>query len=329
MINEIIYRQLVLLKAFYQHGIYHSKIQSPLDNMLAIHHFDICNEFILRIIGEYLKITNETKTYTLSHIFNQINKQLNEKKGIKLNFQKQIEDVRQIRNSIQHNAETKTEESVNRCSIYTFDFLNDTIQRVFGINFEDINLIKLIRETKIKERMQKALKSIENEKYEDALGFIMNCFDEKIDKYKKNTNLNTETSLFRSTIEYDFYKGIEKSKSTIYLPNTSVKNELHNIKKPNSDLKQLIKAIQICNKNIKTIQEDINETTNSKLEQFTNGLIKDYIILSLNINILKYSEYIQTINWMISHEELEKKDVEDCFDFVLDVILKIESKNEY
>ena len=329
MVDEIIYRQLVLLKAFYQHGIYHSKIQSPLDNMLAIHHFDMCNEFLIRIIGEYLKIINETKTFTLSDIYKQINKQLKKQKGIKLDFQNQIEEVRKIRNSIQHKAETKTEDSVNRCYTYTFDFLNDTIQRVFDINFENINLIELIHEIKIKNRMKKALKSIENEKYEDALGFIMNSFDEKIDKFKENTNLHSETSLFASTIAFDYFKCIDENENIISPLNIPIINGLHEIKNPNSDLKRLIEAIKICNRNIKKIQEDINETTNTKLKQITNALIKDYIILSLNINILKYSEYKKTIDGMISHEVLEKKDVEDCFDFVLDVILKIESKNEY
>lgn len=327
MVDEIIYRQLVLLKAFYQHGIYHSKIQSPLDNMLAIHHFDMCNEFVLRIISESIKIKKETKVITLGALYEQIYTQLKEKKRIELNYKKQIITVRQIRNDVQHNAETKTQESVNRCSTYTFDFLNDTIKKVFNIDFDDINLVELISETKIKNRMIKALKLIKEEKYKDALGLIINCFGEKIYNFKEKIDLHSETALFSSTVAYDFHKMIEIPFS--HISSAIEINNLPNIRDVDLNMGKLIKAIQKNNEYIKSINEDISKTINNKLEEVTNSLIKDYMIIALNINLLKYSEYKKTIDWMISDEVLGKKDVEDCFDFVIEVILKIESKNEY
>lgn len=312
MVDAILYRKLLLLKSFFEHGKSHSSYKTHLDNMLAIHHFDLCNEFMLRILSDKLKI-NVDKLVVLENIYDCINKNLEKKESKKLGFKKEILRVRKLRNDIQHQAETKTGEDADISFVHTNDFLNQTISDIFGIDFESLSLSDLIQNEEYRKNIKNAESLLNKGKKIDALKLIDLIFTTKLDELKKDIYKPSGSDLL------GFSRSIGGIGSLGYMDYRSVPS-FTSFGRDNA-FRELSDAINNNRNNMKEIAEKILEAVDRKFEEYTRNIVDTLSIFWLGVDYRKYSKY-KDIVWTSRFEEVPPQDVEFALEFVTDFLIK-------
>jgi len=308
--DELTLRKLGLLKAFFKHGVKHSEVDSKLDNMLTIHHFDLCNEFLLRILADELKI-NVDRLVTLENIFDCISKNPDKTKHVNLKFKTEVLRIRKLRNDVQHNAETKTHDDVQTSYVYTKDFVERTVKEVFNIEFDHINLVRLIAEEQFREDMLKAFTLMGGKKYPEALFLINQCFMGRLTKLREDGYIPSTYDLLGFTSSFSQQYDIRPDNIGI----------LH-LSNPNIDLEQLKEAVEKNSESIKKIADKVLELVDRKFEEYTQGIMYEVSILGLGINYAEYSRY-KNIIWHSSyHGKLNEEDTQFCFDFVTEFLIR-------
>lgn len=310
MINEIALRKLSLLKFFYKHAIKHSQIDSKLDNMLAIHHFDLCNEFLLRILADEVKV-NVDKLVTIENIFDYIHKNLKIQKSIEIGHKPEILRIRKLRNDVQHNAEFKSYDDVKMCFVHTKEFLENTIKLVFDLNFTEINLISLIEQDEIKKDMQKSFDLIQENKYLDAIEIINSALEKKLGKLKKEGYIPSAHSLLGFSSAWSQKHDIRVDDIRLSFFRTELR-----------EIEQLKEAIEKEHENVKRISEKILELVDAKFESYTQGIMYEIAIVGLGINYADYSRYKNILMHARFHKKLNESDINFCFDFVIELMIK-------
>ena len=311
MVNEITLKKLSLLKFFYKHAIKHSQTDSKLDNMLAIHHFDLCNEFLLRILADEFD-KNIDQLITLKNIYDCIHKNLKNLKGIDISYKTKILRIRKLRNDVQHNAEFKSYDDVKMCFVHTKEFLENTIQQVFHLNFMEINLISLIEQKEFKKDMKNSFDLIKEKKYLDAIEIINSTFEKKLENLKKEGYIPSAHSLLG-------FSSAWSQKHDIRVDDISF--SFFRTKLP--EIEQLKEAFEKEHENIKRISEKILELVDAKFESYTQGIMYEIAIVGLGINYADYSRYKNILFHARFHKKLNEEDINFCFDFVVELLIRI------
>mgnify|MGYP001613614363 CR=1 FL=1 len=315
MVRELTLRKLGLLKILYKHAVYHSSTDSKLDNMLAIHHFDLCNEFLLRILGDELHLDID-KLVTFENIYNCIAKNLKNKspdelKSLELKFKPELMRIRKLRNDIQHHGEYKTFDDVKICFANTKDFLETTIKEGYGLEFEDINLAMLIEDAGLKENMLNAFQLIKQEQYLKALEIIEFCFEKRIKTLMENGYIPSTHSLLGFTTAFSQQFDLRVDDVRFYSFHSDIK-----------ELDELRHAIEKVQENVKKVSEKVLELVDKKFENYTEGLMNEIAIMGLGINYMDYSAYRNIVLHSRLHQKLNKEDVNYCFDFVTEILIR-------
>lgn len=310
MVNELSLRKLSLLKFFYKHALKHSETDSKLDNMLAIHHFDLCNEFLLRILADEVKV-NVDKLVTLENIFDCIYKNVKQQKSVTLSSKAEILRIRKLRNDVQHNAEFKSHDDVKVCFVHTKEFLENTILNVFKLNFLEITLISLIEQHELREEMQKSFELIQKNEYLEAIKIINSALENKFEKLKKEGHIPSAHSLLGFSSAWSQKHDISVSDLGFHFFRTSL-----------PEVEQLKEAIEKEHENVKRISEKILDLVDAKFENYTQGIMYEIAIVGLGINYADYSRYKNILWHSHHHEKLNEKDINFCFDFVVELLIK-------
>jgi hypothetical protein len=91
---------------FMTHATQHSRLNSPLDRMVAIHGLDNSVEYLLRIIVQHLDIEAVTgkalDAIELNSLAGEVNKYLKDSYQTELPYLTEIKMLRQVRNLVQH-----------------------------------------------------------------------------------------------------------------------------------------------------------------------------------------------------------------------------------
>lgn len=165
--EDIIKKRLLISKQFYEHGKLHSFEKTALDRQIAIHHFDISIEIVLKNILLKYKIRAPNE---LNINFNNLWKDINNFSGFKnrrilLPYESQIKNQRNLRNGIQHNTSIPSSEDVETCRGASRAFLEEVFKIYFDEDYEKISLIELVENEWIKEKLKQAEEEIDNDNY--------------------------------------------------------------------------------------------------------------------------------------------------------------------
>ena len=148
------------LKALMEHAIFHQQSGTKLDMRFAINHIHQAVELSLRKKAENL---NESP-----YDFPEIIKVL-KKKGIKIPYQRQIEELNKTRVLTQHYGTTPDENDARRLIFVARDFLIDFWREAFGVDYGDVFLYNLITNAKVKELVIEAARAAKAGNYDKAV----------------------------------------------------------------------------------------------------------------------------------------------------------------
>lgn len=169
--EDIIRKRLLISKQFYEHGKLHSFEKDSMDRQIAIHHFDISVEIVLKniLLKHNIKSLNELKV-SFDNLWAYVNNASEfKKKKILLPYESQIKNQRNLRNGIQHNASIPSSEDVETCRGVSRAFLEEVFERYFDEDYGRISLIELVENEWIKERLERAKKELENDNFEQCI----------------------------------------------------------------------------------------------------------------------------------------------------------------
>lgn len=147
-------RQLVLAKSLYLHGCSHASGNDSVSMMLAIHHFDIAIEMILKCMAAHQGITPERGKY---FYFDELLRRVN---GVP--SKEQVRSLHEVRNIVQHQGDMPSMESVIKYKGYTEDFFREVCCQVFDIHYEQLHLSVLVDGELLRECLLKAEQAFEN-----------------------------------------------------------------------------------------------------------------------------------------------------------------------
>lgn len=177
MVDPITIKRLVIMKQIFSQGQVHRQKHTQINNMLACHHYDLSIEMLLRIICTDLNIKLKQKEDGFWKIWDLVDKKVQIKCTAGLSLIHEIEPLRTARNSIQHSGTVPSDSDVERFEGYTRTFLEDTIKKVFSIDYEQIRLFELINDNGIKRYLEAAEKLIDQNDFVGALEKISIVFD--------------------------------------------------------------------------------------------------------------------------------------------------------
>jgi hypothetical protein len=133
--------------------------------LLAVHHFDLSVEMMLKCIAVKHNIVSSVKQeFKFKGLWDEITK-----KGIKLPLKSEIFKLHDERNLVQHAGIVPSLEDVLNFKGYVEGFLEQVIEQEFGISFKELSLAQLIENKELRKIVQNAENLFEGEKYKECI----------------------------------------------------------------------------------------------------------------------------------------------------------------
>lgn len=204
-IPHSIYKRLSLIKYFYQLGVEESNKISPKDSYSIIIFHDAI-ELFLGTTTTFFNVKTNKKMFFLDYI-NILNQDLRSKQNKQLKHTESMKSLNNARNSIKHEGLTFSKEEIERFKFETLSFFEENTQLIFSLEFEDISLIDLVKNKKVKEILIEVQKLKEGKEYLKALYKLRSAFRQLFDDFQSKTpNLSISRRRYHSvetSIEVD------------------------------------------------------------------------------------------------------------------------------
>ncbi|MFA6223414.1 MAG: hypothetical protein WC647_13980 [Desulfomonilaceae bacterium] len=149
----IVLRRLLLSKQFYSHGLTHYSASSDMDKMIAVHHFHISIEILLKAILLKNDATVKDKV-SFPELINQVCEIKNDS-----NFGKHKQtliSLNEIRNKMQHASVTPGKSIMEEWRVYAKGALEDGFFQFFKLDFVTFSANQAIADPDIKEMLIKS-----------------------------------------------------------------------------------------------------------------------------------------------------------------------------
>ena len=161
------FRRLLLSKRLFMHGLEHSKNLGMLDKMIAVHNFHNAIEIALKAILLHYDIPTDNQ-HDIS--FNDMIKAINRYDSFKrrkliIPYQRQIVNLNQYRNLVQHHGFEPESSSMDDWRIYCRDFLVQVCQDYFDQSYNDISSVDLIADSTLRGLMNLSMVSLNEKKF--------------------------------------------------------------------------------------------------------------------------------------------------------------------
>jgi HEPN domain-containing protein len=150
---------LLDVKALIEHAILHQQNQSRLDIRLAVNHAHQAVELTLRKKAELLGEN--------PYDFPKILKVLKDG-GIRIPYERQIEELNKTRTLIQHYGTTPTNTDAERLVFVARDFLMDFWKDALSVDYDSVTLLDLLTNENVKGLLKEAQECMTKDNYRDA-----------------------------------------------------------------------------------------------------------------------------------------------------------------
>jgi len=169
--DDITLKRLLFSKRLYLHGVSHSNRNTELDRFLAIHHFDNAVELFLKIIATQENIISTVRQdFVFKDLWNEVNVKLRQKTpSYTLPLKDQIFNLHETRNLAQHQGDVPSHETVIKYQGYTRDFLIKCFKDIFNIEFDKVYASILVNNQKIRDALVEAEKNIEKNNFKESM----------------------------------------------------------------------------------------------------------------------------------------------------------------
>lgn len=173
-------KMLIRANSFHNHAMQHANLGSEIDVMISIHNLDNAIEYTLRILISHLDIEEVTgKTINsceIAQLIGEIQRFLNENSNVALSFVQEIKKIRELRNMVQHAIILPVSE-VERYLDYGIRFFKRTLEKFFGISYNEIKLSFLVKSEPVRNFLHDAESNIDSGKYLESIVCSRNAFD--------------------------------------------------------------------------------------------------------------------------------------------------------
>lgn len=161
------FRKLLLAKQLYFHGLEHSNNAGMLDKMIAVHHFHNAIEIVLKAIILHFDIRLEKQlNIDFPTMVSDIDKyKAFKEKGLVLPYQREILNLNQHRNLIQHHGTEPASSTVEDLRVITKQFLIDVYKDYFDKSLDELSAIDLVDNHILRELLRISLASIIESKF--------------------------------------------------------------------------------------------------------------------------------------------------------------------
>ena len=143
---------MVLAKSLYFHGCTHAFLKDNVSRMLAIHNFDNAIEIVLKCVATKRSIKPKRQYFNFEELLEKIDD---------LPLKEQMRGLHGLRNTVQHQGDIPSMESVIKYKSYAEDFFKEVCGKIFNVPYEELFLSELIENVKLRKQVLKA---------EEALG---------------------------------------------------------------------------------------------------------------------------------------------------------------
>lgn len=176
---------LIKAKHFFAHATLHSQSGSVFDSMISIHSLDNSIEYLLRILIKHLDIENRLSktinTPELMALFSEVDNFLWEHtlldgKGCRLPYKNEIQQLRGLRNNVQHGMILPINELRNFLK-YGDRFFERVLRKVFGLTPEEICYSTIVENEQIRQQLSIAEGKIANGEYLEAVVACRNAYE--------------------------------------------------------------------------------------------------------------------------------------------------------
>lgn len=258
-------------------------------------------EFFLDLAADRLEV-NKTRLGFLEY-WEALNKKL-EKKGKKdlVTQKRAMGRLNKARNSLKHHGIAPRKADIETYRVNVTNFLEENITTIFGIEFRQISLINLIKNKKAKKALKLAEKHLEQKRYQEALGKVVEGYFTLIGDYEKT--IDKQSYLRKHSF---LFEG-----SRISFSSGGYENEVDDLA---SNVESF--ADEVTN-SLLTIEEALR-VTSLGLDYRKYLKFCSLIPMARKINIKAGSWFGRT-----KHLFLSEKEVNFCISFVLETALKIQ-----
>lgn len=156
------FRKLLLAKQLYLHGLEHSNNAGMLDKMIAVHNFHNAIEIVLKAIVLHFDIRPEDQLgIDFRIMINEINKhKVFKEKGLALPYQREILNLNQHRNLIQHHGTEPASSTIEDSRVITKQFLIDVYKDYFDKSFDELTVVDMIDDYILRELLRISSESL-------------------------------------------------------------------------------------------------------------------------------------------------------------------------
>ena len=174
------------------HATQHSRLNSPLDRMVAIHGLDNSVEYLLRIVVQHLDIEAATgktlDTIELASLAGEVNRYLKDTYNTELPYLTEIKLIRQVRNLVQHGIVDPLPD-LPRYRKIVERFYDRILLVIFGIAHGTLNVSSLVEDDVVRKFLEASEELIEQKKYLESVVAARDAFENARHEKTKQTAL--------------------------------------------------------------------------------------------------------------------------------------------
>lgn len=195
MNHEIIIKRLALIKYLFSQGIQQSKNSEPLLSF-AILSFHDSVEMFLKLLAEKENIPVDYKT-KFNHYWEKIPT---------LTLKESLSGINVRRNNFKHKGILPSKLDIEEARVTTSNFFQQNTFAHFGIKFEDISLLNLVKYDIVKQHLQKAYSDLKENNYSKSIDESTFAFHQLINTYEssKEQSFSSPFNFTSAITRYDW-----------------------------------------------------------------------------------------------------------------------------
>lgn len=296
MLDKIeINKRLALIKYLYKLGSDAVNSGNVITKATCILHFHDAVEMLFILIAENIGVGQ--KSDSLMEYFGKI-KQADSKKR-ELSQHKLIDKLRLMRVDFKHHAIPPNEDACLSLKSGLDNFFEDNVFKFFEINFSDISLADSINDAEVRRIVREAEEHLKNKKYEKCLSDLGRAFHLLFERSKMKTNQSFGNAMYLPSQANFFGVGMPREFEDIF---EKVSNKTYS---------PLAEALNVLIAGLDYKEYAKFKCLTPRFIQLMNGNVRE---------VGQNTEYKSRFN-------LNLKNTEFCYHFLINAILKVEKFN--
>lgn len=166
-VDDATKRRLLYVKRLYLHGHEHISLDTEFDRMIAIHHLDNAVELLLKCVATQYNISFKRPVRVVfSDLWGTVDQ------SVPLPKKAEMFRLHDLRCDVQHwGTSPFSSEAARRFDVYVLDFLENVVEQVFGMTFDELYMASLLEDGILKKLLTSAEKGFEERDYQRCMEF--------------------------------------------------------------------------------------------------------------------------------------------------------------